>query len=127
MKGKESKNKPKKPAKTSRRSSVRKSTKKPKIDKVIVEVPILQDDGVKSLVFETPNKGFRPYEAASSDLDTPLESVQDSGIKFRLSDKITSPGKRNKLSEQPDIWTAGIENVPFISDEFDFPNFPIQY
>lgn len=126
MKGKETKIKAKKPAKTSRRSSIRKSIKKPKLDKVIVEVPILQDDPIKNLVFETPNKGFRPYEAPNSDLGTPLDSVQDSGIKFKLSDKIPSPGKRAK-NEQPDIWTAGIENVPFFSDEFDFPSFPIQY
>lgn len=127
MKGKkniEVKTSAKKPGKGSRRGSVRKSVKK---GKVVVEVPVLDTGSLKPLVFETPNKGFRPYEAAASDFGSPLESLEGSNSKLKIVEKLSSPSKRFKAHEQPDIWIAGIENVTFCSVEFDFPSFPIQY
>ena len=127
MKLKESKPKPNKPKTPIRRSSVKKSvTKKKTIEKVVEKVLNLEPVQ-QHLVFETPNKGFRPFEIVTPQALTKEEPFEIIKPEASLPERNSTPSKRQKTSDHADIWTAGIENQTYVSNEFDFVSFPIQY
>jgi hypothetical protein len=127
MKLKESKPKAKKPKTPSRRSSVKKSVQKRKPKESTLKTSNLPDPVTQTLVFETPNKGFRPFEAITPDSSPPAEPFLIIRPEVSGLDREETPSKRLRNSEQTDIWISGIENQTFTSKEFDFPSFPIQY
>ncbi len=127
MKLKESKAKPKKTKTPSRKSSVQKSVQKKKVKNSTLEKVNISDPVPQTLIFETPSKGFRPFEIITPDSSSPADPFLIIRPEVSGNDRGATPSKRVRNIEQEDIWISGIENQTFISKEFDFPSFPIQY
>ena len=137
--------------------NVKVSAKKKKIDKTLeptpifetkplekrknkeIEIPIPVDIKERTDLFQTPYKGFRPF-----DLSTPIPAILP--LKDKKNDFIQNISLNNEsiqktdenistinlsknlqISEPPGIWCVGIENIEYQSNEFDFECFPIQY
>lgn len=103
-----------------------------------IESPIVQEDIDKTEDFETPFKGFRPFDI-STPIPMPFSSkeINDEPLLFftpsneiiQKTDEIPldPQPKILHIGEAPEIWSKGIENITFKSTEFDFEGFPIQY
>ena len=104
-----------------------------------IDVPFADVISEKTEDFETPFKGFRPFDLTESlgisfsqklSSDDPIMIITSNMDLIQKIDEpipIENQPKIFQASEPPEIWCKGIENITYKPTEFDFEGFPIQY